>query len=261
VNVKEYITSGIVESYVLGLASDAERQEFENACAQYQEVAQARAGFEQALETQLLQEAIAPPIGLKARIEDHLFNQPVINTADTIEDEAPVRSLSGVWKWLAAASIVLLAGVSYWAFTTNAKYQDLQEAQRQLQRNLNESTAQLNEIKGETALLRKSGMKMTALQGTANSPSSFVTVYWDTTSKDVYMMINNLPKPASDQQYQLWALLNNQPIDLGVFEVREEQLLVRMKNVQQAQAFAITLEPKGGSPNPTLEKMYVVGKL
>ena len=75
------------------------------------------------------------------------------------------------------------------------------------------------------------------------------------------MMINNLPKPATDQQYQLWALLNNQTIDLGVFEVSEEKLLVRMKNVQEAQAFAITLEPKGGSPNPTLDKMYVVGKL
>ena len=27
------VASGIVESYVLGLASDAERQEFENTCA------------------------------------------------------------------------------------------------------------------------------------------------------------------------------------------------------------------------------------
>jgi anti-sigma-K factor RskA len=260
VNVKEYIASGIVESYVLGLASDAERQEFEHACALYSEVAQARNSFELTLEAQLLQDAAVPPVGLKTRVEDQLFNQPVMEPTETLELQPPVRSI-GAWKWIAAASVVLLAGSLYWAFTTNTKYQELQEANRQLQHNLNESTAQLNEIKSEQALLRKSGMKMTALQGTTQSPSSFVTVYWDTTSKDVYMMINNLPQPAADQQYQLWALLNNQPIDLGVFEIKQEKLLVRMKNVQQAQAFAITLEPKGGSPSPTLEKMYVVGKL
>lgn len=259
-NVKEYIASGIVESYVLGLASDAERQEFEIACVQYPEVAQARNSFELALETQLLQDAAVPPVGLKGRIEDQLFNQPVEPTEAVEVHHTPVRSI-GAWKWIAAASLVLLAGSLYWAFSTNAKYQELQKANRQLQRNLNESAAQLNETRSEQALLRKSGMKMTALQGTTHSPSSFVTVYWDTTSKDVYMMINNLPQPAADQQYQLWALLNNQPIDLGVFEMRQEKLLVRMKNVQQAQAFAITLEPKGGSPSPTLDKMYVVGKL
>ncbi|ANE52223.1 anti-sigma factor [Flavisolibacter tropicus] len=259
-NVKEYIASGIVESYVLGLASDAERQEFEHACSQYPEVAQARNSFEQTLEAKLLREAIPPPAGLKARIEDQLFNQPVMQPMETLETQPPVRSI-GAWKWVAAASVVLLAGSLYWAFNTHTKYQELQEANRQLQQNLNESTAQLNEIKTEQVLLHKSGMKMTALQGTAHSPASFVTVYWDTASKDVYMMINNLPQPAADQQYQLWALLNNQPIDLGVFEMQQEKLLVRMKNVQQAQAFAITLEPKGGSPSPTLDKMYVVGKL
>jgi hypothetical protein len=49
-NVKEYISSGIVESYVLGLASEAERQEFEQNCVQYPEIAQARTAFELSLE-------------------------------------------------------------------------------------------------------------------------------------------------------------------------------------------------------------------
>jgi anti-sigma-K factor RskA len=250
----------MIESYVLGLASEEERLEFENACAHYPEIMQARINFELALEQQLIQEAIAPPIGLKNKIEDELFRQPVIDATTLEEERSPVRSMA-IWKWVAAAAIVLLAGALYWAFDTNTKYQQLQQANRELQQNLKASTAQLNTLKSDAALLQKSGMRVAALQGTAQAPASFVTVYWDTTSKDVYMLINNLPQPAADQQYQLWALLNNQPIDLGVFEVKQEKLMVRMKNVQQAQAFAITLEPKGGSPNPTLEKMYVVGKL
>jgi hypothetical protein len=37
--------------------------------------------------------------------------------------------------------------------------------------------------------------------------------------------------------------------------------MFQMKNIAGAQAFAITLEPKGGSQNPTMEKMYVMGKI
>jgi len=34
-----------------------------------------------------------------------------------------------------------------------------------------------------------------------------------------------------------------------------------MKNIPKAQAFAITLEKKGGSVTPTLSAMYVMGKV
>ena len=100
------------------------------------------------------------------------------------------------------------------------------------------------------------------MDGTSVSPQSYTTVYWDTTSHDVYLLINNLPAPASNEQYQLWALLDGKPIDMGVLEIFEKPLqLYRMKNIQAAQAFAITLEKKGGSPTPSLDKMYVMGKL
>ena len=49
-NLNEYISSGIVESYVLGLADEAERAEFERMCAAHEEVRAARNAFELALE-------------------------------------------------------------------------------------------------------------------------------------------------------------------------------------------------------------------
>ena len=67
-NVKEYISSGIVESYEMGLASEAERQEFETNCVQYPEIAEARNIFELALEEQLVKESAAPPLLLKKQI-------------------------------------------------------------------------------------------------------------------------------------------------------------------------------------------------
>ena len=64
----------------------------------------------------------------------------------------------------------------------------------------------------------------------------------------------------ADKQYQLWALKDGQPIDMGVFDpVTPEDGLLEMGRVPGADAFAVTLEPRGGSANPTLEEMYVYG--
>ena len=250
-NVQEYISSGIVESYVLGLASAEERSEFEQMCRQYPEVLQARIAFELLLEKQAMQNAIEPSADLKQRIFDEISSSAkIISIA-----EAPVRKMNW-WKIAAAAFIILFAGSLYWNFS-------LQKKKKELSEQLNGSNTRMAQLEQDLKILQGNpAIKMARMDGTTVSPQSYTTVYWDTTSHDVYLLVNNLPKPASDQQYQLWALLNGQPIDMGMLEISEKPLqLYRMKNVQAAQAFAITLEKKGGSPTPHLDKMYVMGKL
>jgi hypothetical protein len=58
----------MIESYVLGLASETERQEFEALCRQYPEIAEARNRFELQLEEGLLADAPAPPAFLKDKL-------------------------------------------------------------------------------------------------------------------------------------------------------------------------------------------------
>jgi anti-sigma-K factor RskA len=263
VNVKEYISSGVIESYVLGLASDAERQEFEMACLQYPEVAEARDRFERALEENFLASAPAPSAALKARITAALDDDTILTAHGAASDGlAPVRRIDP-WKWVAAACALLAAGSIYWAFSLNNRLADLRAGTSRvdsLEQQLQQARGQLAEYQQEAGTLQKPGIKFAALNGMKPAPQSKVMVFWDSTSKDVYMMVQNLPRPASDKQYQLWAMLNGKPVDLGAFELRQDRLLLRMKGVQDAQAFAITLEPRGGSPTPTGD-MYVYGNL
>jgi hypothetical protein len=105
---------------------------------------------------------------------------------------------------------------------------------------------------------------MAAMGGLEVSPKSFATVYWDTSSHDVWLLANNLPAPQSEMQYQLWALLDGKPIDLGMldYDLKQKKLLVRMKNASGAQAFAVTLEKKDRPDVSTpAGEMYVMGKL
>ncbi len=259
-NIKEYISSGIVESYVLGLVSDAEKQELETMCLQYPELAEARSQYEEMLENKLMAEGVPPPPALKEKIENSL--QPSANPAyaDMYEEEqAPVKKMFN-WRWVAAASVILLLGSLAWAFMLNDQKKDLLSRNEELKQQLTASLGGSEEYNEMTGALRRPGLKVASMHGQGAS-AAFATVYWDTTNRDVYLMINHMPAPATDKQYQLWALIDNKPVDLGVFEMRQEKLLVKMKNVHAAQAFAITLEPKGGSPAPTMESMQVYGKL
>jgi anti-sigma-K factor RskA len=252
-----------VESYVLGLATDAERQEFEQMCAAHPEVAEARDAFECSLEKELMQDAMVPPAFLKEKVL--LQIKPAVDESGSAyeTDETPVRRMN-VWKWVAAASLVLLAGAGIWAYTINERYNDLVARQSLLEKQLQQSTVQLQTLQQDAEKLRNP-MLPVALKGTEVAPQAQATIFWDTTgTKDVYMVINNLPQTPSDKQYQLWALMDGKPIDLGVFDldIQEKRLLVKMKNVQNAQAFAITLEQRGRANQEKPEgKIYVVGKL
>jgi len=74
-----------------------------------------------------------------------------------------------------------------------------------------------------------------------------------------HLLANKLPQAPSGKQYQLWALVDGKPVDAGM--IGDCNGLCRLKNIPRAQAFAITLEREGGSPTPTMDQMYVLGKV
>ena len=99
------------------------------------------------------------------------------------------------------------------------------------------------------------------LKGTDKSPASMALIYWNKETKSVYLDIKALPPTAADKQYQLWFIdPKNGPVSAGVFDLKTGELL-KMTDAPDAAAFAVTLEPLGGSVNPTLDQMYVVGNV
>ena len=97
------------------------------------------------------------------------------------------------------------------------------------------------------------------MNGTPDHPGMAATVYWNKSTESIYLHVDNMPATPADGQYQLWAIGKNGPVDAGVFDPQTG--MIRMKNAVDAQAFAVTLEKRGGSPTPTLSNMYVIGKV
>lgn len=261
-NIREYISSGIIESCVLGLASDEERHEFEQYCIQYPELADAREKFEESVEKLTQQNAVVPPFDLRSKILASINSE---NTELNRATESKVVGVKNWWKYAVAASILLMVASLVWNLSLINKNESLKSDYAKLDSNYNRAVAKLGDMEKDMHVIQQNpNIRMAAMKGMPEMPAASATVYWDTTSKNVYLLIHNLPQPPSDKQYQLWALLNGLPVDVGMIEndylISQKKLLLRFENVQGAQAFAVTLEAKGGSPKPK-GKMYVLGNL
>ena len=272
-NTQEYISSGIVESYVLGLANDQERAEFERMCAAHSDVRAARDAFEISLERESIANAVPPPKQLRSKIlgeieieyensSGNIITRQGLKDNQEKVEKAPVINMGGWVKYIAAASIILLVAstaLNFYFFnqykSVTAKYDDVVKQNAAYAQNEKDYQNTISKLSNPAmAIIKMAGESVP----TSPAPSSIATVYWDTRTKDVFLLINNMPEASPEMQYQLWAIVDGVPVDAGVFDMSKG--IVTMKNIPRAQAFAITLEKKGGSPTPK-GQMYVLGKV
>ena len=113
-------------------------------------------------------------------------------------------------------------------------------------------------------ILQAQQIEMVIMNGQEASPAGYGKILWDPLKKTAFFQVANLPAVPTDKEYQLWVIRKEEKIPSGVFAVRSEQegyfsvmnLDVAMKS--DFDAFAITLEPKGGSQQPT-GAVYLLG--
>lgn len=272
-NTREYIESGIIETYVLGMASPEESAELEALCLEFPEIKAALTAFEETLEKNAMANAIPPPPGVKKALFKELessfaktslpeeLNQTVLPT-----QPAPVVGMNSFSRYFAAAAIILLVisgGLNiyfYSKFTeTTQQYQALLIEKNTLQANNQIIQTKSLDLFNSMQMMADPNMQKIAMPGIAGKEANYATVFWDAKSKDVYLLPNKLPQPAQGKQYQLWAIVNGKPVDAGV--MGDCAGLCKMKNIPAASMFAITLEKEGGSSSPTLSEMYVAGKV
>lgn len=289
---KDLIQSGLLELYALDLCSPEEKAKVEAALASDEAVMKEYLEITEALDHLAVEQAIEPPAGLKQSLFERLDGQPVRisakagpdsgETRKTPEKAEPIKEESrtpltvetagnGVrfWRWLAAAALVLLAGSTVINYFFYDRWQNAEEQVSLLQQDkflLSDENGILETkvlvMEEKYSFLKKKDLKIATLKGTSNYPSEEALVFWDNSSGEVHLVPGSLSPLKEDQQYQLWAIDNGQPVNAGLIPQKyAEGEALTLGNVSHSQAFAITIEPKGGSSSPTLDKMVVAGNL
>ena len=281
-NLKAYIESGVLELYVLGDLSPKEMLQVEEMASQYKEVRDEIASIEEAMEQYAISNAIEPPKDIEQKLFDKLGlnlldeEEVIVNQEEHIS-EPKIIQLDGSDGKVRTLRYALVACVALLVLSVGAlfiTYNKLNDAHNQIASlNLDKQkfagvVSQLEyDNKGLNNIAEMAESKEWAtirMQGQAISPKSKMNVYWN--KKDKSVLINylamDLPKADAEHEYQLWALVNGKPVSLGLFgksDSTSNEAIIKMQTIQEAQAFAVTLEPMGGSVNPTMEKLTVMG--
>lgn len=98
-------------------------------------------------------------------------------------------------------------------------------------------------------------VRMLFLGGHGPQPTARGKVFWSERARRGILVAGNLQPLPPDRQYQLWVFEKGQPVDAGVFDVDPSgRALFESKDlgaVAGAENFAVTVEPRGGRPQPT----------
>lgn len=264
---KAYIESGILELYVMGQLTAPEMSEVEKRAAVSPEIRQEITAIEIALEKYAMEGAVEPRKNLFAEIEATIHEAPGYIIPERIEPIAPAlnRSIRPL-QYALAACIALLVVSGIALLNAQSKLDDAQQQILSLRTEKDRYASSMNVLKQTNSelqtvadMVEDPNWAIVQLGGTKTSPASKMMVYWNRKSQDVVVDKSRMKLPENDEthQYQLWALVAGKPVDLGVFDMRTDsaQMLLKMKEISKAEAFAVTLEKRGGSVNPTMENM------
>jgi anti-sigma-K factor RskA len=286
-NYQEYIESGRLVQYVLGELSPAEQAEVEAQASRYPQVRQELDELLAGLGAYAEAHAVTPPAGMRDRVLGRVLadiNAATPTTATpTAPTEAPTMRVSASNPnvitaapaarsngWAIAASIALLLSLvgnallyTRWQQTN----EDLAVALSSQTRFANTTQVmehRLSSVQEQLHVLRSPDeFKTVALAGTSAHPTARARVMFSKAAHRVYVDVQQLPPLPAGKQYQLWALDNGKPIDIGMLTpaTTAGDSIQQMKDVTNAQAFAMTVEPTGGSAGPTMSTMTVIGNI
>ncbi|HMQ69854.1 MAG TPA: anti-sigma factor [Ignavibacteria bacterium] len=268
-DLKEYVSSGILELYASGNLTENESTEVEYNIRTYPEIRSEYEKIQRTIYLTALSNLQTPSSSIKESVINKIRTSGKTDLPVNEYINVSEKKVSSSFSYLMAASIVFLLtslAVNFYLWNrlgdANNTIAVLSDQKKIITQEYEAVNNKLNIAKSDIEILHDRNYKAIDLKGMEISPSSNVMAYWNPETKKVFVEVKSLPVPPPDKQYQLWAICQGVPVNLGVMDVDpSDSSLHEMKDMENPQAFAVTLEPKGGSINPTMDQMYVMGEI
>lgn len=235
----------LLGAWALDAVDDVERAAVERAIREDPEVAaEARALRETAAMLATTQAAPPPPAlreAVLAAVATTAQEPGAGRTGAAPPDEARGRTRdpagrrrsarrAGHQRWLAAAAVLLAAAIPGTLAVQQAQRAQLAEGQ----------------VAAITEALARPGAELLSADVTGGGRA--VAVVGD---DGAFFTVRDLPALGGDRDYQLWVIDDAGPTSAGVVEARDGLASTEVAAVPEGAVLAMTVEPAGGSPQPT----------
>lgn len=167
--------------------------------------------------------------------------------------------------WMKIAALLLLA-LAVWGLVGQARMarelRNLAEERDRLSSQVAALTQEVSQARNDSQraelalqVLAAPGVQSVALAGLGPTPRAAGRTYVNPRSGDALFYAFGLPALPQDKTYELWFFAGGKPVAAGTFGVDPRGTgSVRMErriDPGQIQAWAVTIEPAGGLPQPT----------
>ncbi len=158
--------------------------------------------------------------------------------------------------------MVLLAWSGWTQSGLRRDVDQLAADREELRQELSSVRTELVNTRGELARTRLANRIVSApgsgsvlLAGLEAAPESSARAYVDPGTHRAVFYASNLDPLDADQTYQLWFIADGTPVSAGTFAVDSEGsgsvLVEQVAAAESLEAWAVTIEPAGGVPQPT----------
>ncbi len=262
----------LAAGYALGVLDDAERREVERRLkagdAALQQAVDEFAQSSSLLGSSLPAQQPSPRLRERVLSEVHQesWNTRAKQSTSRGQRDARVERFGGGWPsgwgWIAVAAA--LAVVSYLQFDAGQK---LRNEVRAASVELDRVRATLAEERLVAEVFAAPDARVVRLGATPDGDSALVAqATYDPATQRAVVTFDHFAAPTG-RDYQLWAIRDGKPASLGIIRVDANgKARMRLNEVGSATslaAFAVSLEPTGGSPNPSAPSgpVVMVGKV
>lgn len=168
------------------------------------------------------------------------------------ENKAPAQQRAGTARArmsqrlfaLAASALFIVAAVLGTLLFTQV------QQQQEIEQSLNAAEVERQHIE------RLLGAPDLASSNVEASGGGSLTVTYSVNEQMIHVVPHDVPSPDSDQTMQMWLIDDEGPHSLGLMS-GESAELVSATGLSEGVAFGITIEPEGGSPEPTDDPIVV----
>ena len=272
-DIKEYIESGVLESYLMGELSDGEMQEVDQLAEEHPTIAQEITEIRMALNGYATSLNNKPSSDLLDAVLSEIEEEdkaPIVRPLTKVTDEEseevePSKSTFPIWAVAASLLLLVSAGFNFYFYgqlqESRGEVEALTLEKTRVAERFDQTNQQLDYAKLRIAHFLNEDNIHVRMDGLEISPESYANVFWNKKTNAVFISVDNLPEPPHGHQYQLWAIKDGiAPIDAGIFD--HNQLVQELKVIRgDVLAFAVTLEKEGGTPIATVDKTFVKGFL
>lgn len=278
-NVQDIISSGKLELYLAGALTETEMREVAMLASAHPEVA---AEIQKIEELLVAHYSTGAPMMSEEEMNNNLSGifasgKKAATVVPLSSSKAVVVSLSRMAVAAMIGGLILTSALALlmWSQQSSLRKEiaDIKNSQQQLlaentkYKEADEAYQKQMQIV-QDIFARRVEVKTVANNPFTNKPNTltkegnFILLYWQPHTKKVLLMSANLPSLSPSQQYQLWGMVDGKPVDAGVFEYKNGQFEASFqKDISDAKAFAVSIEPRGGSTSPTIDKVCMLGSL